>query len=52
LFARALRILILRILSTTTREILHVLRYLTLARSRLCRTLAQIGDLLLASRCS
>src|SRR6185503_12375123 len=49
LLARTFRILILRVLPAAAREIFHVLRNLALPRSRLRRTLAKIGNLLLAS---
>ena len=49
LFARLLRVLILRVLTTAAREVLHVFRDFALSRSRLRCALAQIGDLLLPS---
>jgi hypothetical protein len=39
LFARAFRVVVLRALATTTREVLHVFRNLALSRSRLRSTL-------------
>ena len=49
LLACSFRVFILRALSAATRKVLHVFRDLTLPRSCLRSTLAQIGDLLLPS---
>jgi hypothetical protein len=49
LFARLFRVFILRVLTTTTREVLDIFRNLALSRSRLRRALSQLGNLLLSS---